>query len=261
MALDVYVMPLWRFKAGDFTSPIEKTLGIRPTIISLSGETSDQPPPRPPWHLRWLAAVGLIEFIEPADTTPALGPAEKRALAEQEVDALKAELARLTGQAVDWSDEGGVYYNEQFHAAGFLRAFAAWHDHREAMPEFLPAAPGKDADRYPVWDQPEPARRRFPTLAGHSLHTGYFLPVPFEGVYRVEPFKVAGTWEFYHDVASSRTVLRELEELLASVATLAGDGGSPEQVKFVGAARSWGETLREVCALSVEHGVPVIFHG
>jgi len=30
MALDAYVMPLWRFKAGNFASPIQERLGIKP---------------------------------------------------------------------------------------------------------------------------------------------------------------------------------------------------------------------------------------
>ncbi len=258
MALDVYVMPLWRFKAGDFTSPIEAALGIKPTIISLSGEQTPSPPARPPWYLRWLAALGIIEItVEPDPPDPAV----VRAAAVWEVNALKAEMSRLTGGPVDWHDEGGVHYSQQFHASGFLRAFAAWHDHRDALPEFLPAPPDKDRDYYPVWDQPEPVRRQFPTLAKHSLYTGYFLPVPFAGVYEVEPFKMMGHWDAHHDAASSQTVLAELDELLASVAGLLAAGGSPEHVKFVEAAKTWAGILREICALSVEHGLPVIFYG
>ena len=33
MALDIYVMPLWRFKVGDFRSPIETATGIRPSSL------------------------------------------------------------------------------------------------------------------------------------------------------------------------------------------------------------------------------------
>ena len=257
MALDVYVMPLWRFKAGDFTSPIEETLGIKPTVVSLS----DVPAPRPPWYLRWLAAVGIVEIIPPPAPPEPLDPATRRERAQEEVHALKAELSRLTGGPVDWHDEGTVHYNNQFHASGFLRAFAAWHDHREAMPEFLPAPPDKDHNNYPVWSQPQPGRRRFPTLAGHSLYTGYFLPVPFTGVYEVEPFKMMGVWDTHHDVASSQTTLAELDELLASVAGLSAAGGSPEHVRHVETARTWAGILRQICVLSVEHDLPVIFHG
>ena len=254
MAQDVYVMPLWRFKAGNFIPPIEKNLGLKPTVISLS----EAPPMgRPPWYLRWLSAIGIIEFDEPA----AVDPAAARAWAVREVTALKVRLSELSGQPVDWRDEGDVYYNEQFHASRFLRAFARWHDHRDILPEFLPGPTRQFADDYPVFDLPAPAKRRFPTLADHSLHTGYLVPTIFEGVYKVEPFKAFGHWEMHHDVASSRAVLRETADLLTFVAEVKAAGGSGVHVKLVQAVQDWAAVLRKICQLSVEHGVPVIFHG
>jgi hypothetical protein len=60
MALDVFVMPLWKFKAGDFTAPIEQTLGVKPTVVSLSQPRAE------PWHwfLRLAAWLGIFEFHE-----------------------------------------------------------------------------------------------------------------------------------------------------------------------------------------------------
>ena len=79
MALDAYVMPLWRFKAGDFTSPIEENLGVKPNVISLA----DPSPPPAPWYLRLLATIGIIEFaIPPPEPTRE----QRRAAALQEVD-------------------------------------------------------------------------------------------------------------------------------------------------------------------------------
>ena len=106
MALDVYVMPLWRFKAGDFESPIEAVLETKPTVIPLAAPLS---PPRPPWYLRALARLGIIQFIPPA---PPSTPEERRALTVQEVNDLKVHLTALTGIPVDWPDEGGVHYNK-----------------------------------------------------------------------------------------------------------------------------------------------------
>ncbi len=249
-------MPLWRFKAGDFTSPIEEATGLEPTIISLA----ETPGAQPPWHLRWLAAIGLIEFDEPLEET-ATDRSIVRTQARQQVGALKAELSQLTTLPVDWEDEGAVYYNKQFHASGFLRGFAAWQDHRDVMPEFLPAPPGRDTNHYPVWDLPEPALRRFPTLTKHSLHTGYLVPALFEGVYKVEPFKAFGHWEMHHDVASSQAMLRETEGLLMLIAELKAVGDSAEHVKMVQAAQDWTEELHKICLLSVGHKVPVIFYG
>src|SRR4051812_10519268 len=108
MALDAYVMPLWRFKAGDFTSPIEETLGIKPNVIS---PADSPPPPSVPWYLRLLAKIGIIEFV-PALPDPTRE--ERRAAAIQEVDALKTQLTEMTGTPIDWPEEGSVYYNKQF---------------------------------------------------------------------------------------------------------------------------------------------------
>src|SRR5687767_9759123 len=167
MALDAYVMPLWRFKAGDFTSPIESTLGMKPTVISLA----ETPPPSRPWHRRLLAKLGLVQRPEPTFE-------ERRADAVREVAALKVELTKLTGMHIEWPDEGEVHYNKQFYHPITMRAFAAWHDHRHELPEFS-SPPEENYYKHPVWTLPKPAKRRFPTLVAHSLHTGYLLPVAF----------------------------------------------------------------------------------
>ena len=67
-------------------------------------------------------------------------------------------------------------------------------------------------------------------------------------------------WEFFHDVASTQTILRELSDLLDFLsgvpAVKADDGSNP--VKDVGL---YAEELQKICALSIQHGLPVIFHG
>lgn len=253
MALNAYVMPLWRFKAGDFTSPIEETLGIKPTVISLS----DPPPPRAPWHLRLLAKIGIIEFVPPS---PGPTREERRARAMQEVAALKAQLTEMTGTPIDWPDEGSVHHNKQFHEPVTMRAFAAWHDHRDELPEFA-SPPAQNYYEHPVWSLPKPARRRFPTLVKHSLHTGYLLPLPFEGSYCVEPFKIRDRWEFFHHVASSETILREATDFLEFLSTIpAASDPTPGPVSFRD-IRWYAEELQRLCRLSLEHRLPVIFNG
>jgi hypothetical protein len=253
MALDAYVMPLWRFKAGDFTSPIEETLGIKPTVISLA----EPPPPTAPWYLRLLAKVGIIDFIPPP---PEPNPEERRAASVREVDALKAQLTKMVGTPIDWPDEGRVHYNKQFHEPVTMRAFAAWLDHRNELPEF--ASPlEQNYYKHPVWSLPKPAKRRFPTLVEHSLHTGYLLPVPFEGNYKVEPFKIMDHWEFFHFVASSQTIMREATDFLEFLSTVpAANEQEPGPIPFRD-IRWYAEELKRMCSLSIEHRLPVIFYG
>lgn len=253
MALDVYVMPLWRFKAGDFTSPLEETLGIKPTVISLAAPSL----PRAPWYLRLLAKIGILQYVpRPREASPE----ERRAAAVREVDALKAQLSELIGAPVEWSDTGGIYYNRQFHGPAVIRAFAAWHDHREELPEFT-SPPEGNYGKHPVWSLPKPAERRFPMLVEHNLHTGYFVPVPFDGLYRVEPFKVLDHWELFHDVASTQTILRELAGFLELIANVP-EVREPEHGSIpVSDARWCAQELQRICTLSIEHGLPVIFYG
>jgi hypothetical protein len=98
-------------------------------------------------------------------------------------------------------------------------------------------------------------------LVEHNLDTGYFVPVPFDGLYRVEPFKVLDHWELFHDVASTQTILRELGGLLESAANVP-EVREPEHGSIpVGDARCWAEVLQRICTLSIEHCVPVIFYG
>jgi hypothetical protein len=106
---------------------------------------------------------------------------------------------------------------------------------------------------------PRVERPRFPTLFEHNLFVGYFFLVPFEGVQKVEPFRMGPGLRGWHDVASTQTFLRELAELLETLA-------SQPEVKDgdtipVGDARRYAEELQRICTLSVEHRLPVIFYG
>jgi len=60
-------------------------------------------------------------------------------------------------------------------------------------------------------------------------------------------------------VASTQAILRELAELLTIIDT------QPEvkngETIPVGDARWYAEELQRICTLSVEHKLPVIFHG
>lgn len=250
MALDVYVMPLWRFKAGDFTTPIEATLGIKPTVISVV----PMPPP-PPWYIRLLAKIGIVEIIPP-ETEPT--PEEQRGIALQSVADLKAKLTMLTGTKVEWPDTGEIHYNKQFHHPVTLQAFAAWLQHRDKLPEFL-SAPEQNYYKHPVWQTAKPPHKKFSTLIQHSLNAGYFLPVAFEGLHHVEPFNAWGH-EFHRHVASTYTILEELAGILPHFDTIpvkkTEDGYDP-----VANARWYAEELQRICRLSIEHRLPVIFHG
>jgi|GEM_PF-1617696 len=246
MALDVHVMPLWRFKAGDFTSPIEAELGVKPHVVALEKRRESEPPR---WA-RWLAAIGAVEIWQSDEPTGE----EVREQAIRDVEALKSELSRRIGQTVDWRDDGGVHYSKQFHHPVTLRAFAAWVDHRGEMPEFAEVGIS-NYYHHPVWTREKPTVRRFPTLVGHNMNTGYFLPTPFSGVQAVEPFEVFGGLTFHHDVASTDAVLTELADLRTVLDAMIREPAALRDVRW------YAEELQRICELSRQHGLPVIFHG
>jgi hypothetical protein len=254
MGLDVYVMPLWRFKAGEFTSPIEATLGVKPITIAPGQRPKER---LAPWYLRLLARIGVIELVP---VSPEASPEDRRALAVQQVQSLKTRVTEITGTPVDWPDDGKVYYSEQFHDSGILKAFAAWCDHREELPDFL-STPERHYYSHPVWRLPEPSVRRFPTISQHSLFAGYLLPVEFAGIHLVEPFRSWGDREFFRDVASSHIMLKETDELLSFMETLSPPQEDEHDSSPVAVARRYAEQLQEMCRLSIAHRLPVIFYG
>jgi hypothetical protein len=85
MGLDVYVMPLWRFKVGNFDLPIEAAVGIRPKIITAEG--IEERPARAGWLGRWRA--------------------------RRQVAAIRKAVEAANDAPVRWADEGGVVYAEQ----------------------------------------------------------------------------------------------------------------------------------------------------
>jgi hypothetical protein len=250
MALDAHVMPLWRFKAGDFSSPIEDAFGIKPDVISLA-EASDS---RVPLHQRLLAKFGIVR------EDSAVAKMLKRKVAKEDVKKLKLEISGMTGSQVEWLDEGINRYSGQYYEPVEMRAFAAWHEHRDELKAFK-KPPEDNYYKHPVWAVPKPDARRFPTLIDHSLHKGYLLPVPFEGVFKVEPFMVHNHWKFYHYVASSQSMLRETTDFLSFLSEFEafdkriGKGVRLKQIHW------YASELRTMCELSLEHRLPVIFHG
>src|SRR4051812_12765716 len=83
MALDIYVMSLWRFKVGDFCSPIEAAMGVRPRIVTTEG-IEDRP-----------VSVGWLD----------------RWRARRQVVAIRKSVGAVNKTRVQWHDEGGVVYS------------------------------------------------------------------------------------------------------------------------------------------------------
>ncbi len=191
MGLDIYVMPIWKFKAGDFASPLE-VLGIAPIIVGSGGMSQPEPNAQPSFFTRWKA---------------------KRTTRH-----LRREIEAEIGHAVRWNDEGDVAYTRQAHGFQSLRAFAKWLDYRDLFPTFDPL-PENNYYNHPVMTDKLTRPLTYPQIVDHSCHSGYYIPAEIERVVFVEPFTSWGNFVFRHSVGSSHRLLAELERLAQVLGT------------------------------------------
>ena len=229
MGLDVYVMPLWRYKVGDFRSPIETSTGIRPKIVTADG-IDDRP-----------ARVGWLQRLR----------------ARREVAAIRKAVKAANGNSIHWTDEGAVVYARQSWGLEALKAYARWLDCRDEFPRFE-SPPEGDYYKHPVLFT-QVARPSCPHLTGHDLYNGYFLPCEFERLVDVEPYMIFGRWPASRTVGSTPRLLRELDTVQAELRV-------PARYEYraddpLAAVKAAYLQLREVAELSCRHSLPVIFWG
>ena len=229
MGLDIYVMPLWRFKAGDFRSPIETATGIRPKIVTADG--IEERPAQVGWLDRWRA--------------------------KRQVAAIRSAVESVNRTRPRWHDEGEVVYSEQSGGMEALRAYAKWLDCADRIPEFdLP--PEGDYYKHPVMGL-EVERLSCPHLVEHDCYNGYYLPCEFARLAEVEPYKLFGHWPATRSVGSSVRLLRELDLVQERLGVLEDyDYAQDDPLVAVKAAYL---QLREVAKLSCRHALPIVFWG
>jgi len=233
MSLDVYVMPIWRFKAGDFSSPISR-LGLDVPVFTIGPEgTKRSDRRRPSLVARWRAKR----------VTRRLGQ----------------EISRKVGRVISWSENGDVAYGEQSGGFESLRSYAKWLDYRDLLPTFdLP--PDDNYYNHPVMTGRFERPPTYPLLVEHNCFSGYFLPVDFDGVVEVEPYKSWGEFVFTRSVGSSPKLLVELSRLTDLVQAdpdAAGQKGNDPLARVKEALVQ----LLEIARLSCERHLPIIFYG
>jgi hypothetical protein len=89
-ALDLYVMPVWRFKVGDFRSPIEVATGGRPRIVTADG--IEERPAAVRWYERWRA--------------------------KRQVAAIRKAVGAANRTTVQWRDDGDAVDTKQSTRSG-----------------------------------------------------------------------------------------------------------------------------------------------
>ena len=230
MSLDIYVMPLWRFKAGDFSSPVERATGLRPKIVTPDGFVER------PTSVGWLA----------------------RRRARREVASLRQAVGTACGTRVAWRDDGDTVFTGQGNDVLPLKAYAQWLDFRDRFPVFEPP-PDDGYAEHPVWkvDYENVSLISCPHLIGHSFFSGYLLPCEFDRPVEAEPYLIFNHWPASHSVGSSPRLLRELEGIAVHLGPTEeipdDDPLFPVKIAF--------RQLKKVVLLSCRHGLPVILWG
>lgn len=237
MALDLYVMPLHRFYAGDYDPPLAK-LGIPFKRITPKGVVE------PPRRGRATAADLALGLRKAAN--------------------VRAKVAEVNRVPIDWPDDGEAVYTEQFHgSADGLRAFATWPDYADRLSEFE-VCPDGDYSRHPVW---KPARMfnrppTFPHLVTHSLFVGAFLPCDFERPVVTHTMRISAASLPVHACSTPRLAaeLKALNDLLRVPEDFADRAGEFDAHPYRLILLAFDQ-VRRAAALSFQHRLPMIFEG
>jgi hypothetical protein len=168
-----------------------------------------------------------------------------------------AEAVRKQNQVrIEWHDEGDVAYSAQFRAAHPMMSYIWWLDRRDLIPEFKLHV--EDSAEDLAFRRIAPERlSRYPHLSDYPFNTDYFLPVDFEHVTPVEPFRDPIGNSFFKRVRSTPRALRELDAIDAELKTPPGYE-FPEGDPLV-AVRCAALAVRAFLSSSHAAGLPAIF--
>ena len=246
MSVDIYVMPLGRFKSGDFESPLQRVFGAE--------------------NVTRVTRAGIKERPEPETISEALEllvAADEVSFVRRFLDRAALELS-LEEKVLQWTDEGETQFAEQAVCLEAATTYASWLSYRDQYPVFeVPDPEGFEA--HPVWGLvDDQSNTKHPHLALHDHCVGYYLPCEFPRLLRM-PTGYDGYPE-QRAIGSSYRLRDELTEVGATL-ELSWKSG-------VGLVDEYGERdavraqvvsallqLSRAAEASCQHGLPIIFDG
>lgn len=242
MATDVYVMPMWRFFAGDFDTALETFLGNervqtveisdgKPRIRRRSNKVSI-------WR-RWRARYTCRRLMRQA---------------EQQL-----------GRKLVWDDDGEVVYCNQFRSGETIQSYLWWLDREDLFPDHGGFPPREDDFARRFWWTERDRPMTYPHLQRCGYYSDFFLPVDFERPVLVDREINSCGIEVGRAVCSSQAAYRELEDVckrldLPEEYTEAWTPACPDPDDIVGVKMSL-DHLRKILRLSITHALPVLFWG
>jgi hypothetical protein len=236
MATDAYVMPLWRFLADDFATPLEAAFGAI-TIVT-SGETTVRKRP---------SRVGFL----------------RRYTARRRARSIVRASERAAGTLLRWRDEGEVIYSNQFRSGDTIRSYLWWLDRKDLLPEPVNSPPPHEA-LAAFWQCGRERPQNFPHLQTNNYWNGLFLPVDFPCPVLIDKERNHFGETVGRPICSPVVALREVERV-----TL----GLPAPEDYMDAWERYGDSdawvgvkmafhhLRTILRHSIASGLPAIFWG
>ena len=216
MSIEIFVMPLTRYKMGEFETPLQRMFGDKVRYVYPNQ-----------WYF-WFSARKQVKQIRKA-------------------------VLKANGAIAKWNESGKCVYSEQCHEDSMpaLRAFACWI-YGGKQPEDFSFPESGDYYKHPA--------RKFENdqinqshLIGGGCYNDYVLPVEFEHVVEVEPYKIFGHWDATRSVTSAIRIHRELKQLKDSVSLLSEDEFWDVHVGYM--------QYSKVVELALQHQYPIIFWG
>lgn len=239
MAIDCYVMPLWRFFAGDFTTAIERFTQGNMRRVILGAEPRVEEPK---------SSVGIVD----------------RWRAKRKVQYFRRCVSRESGQAVAWTDSGPIAYQSQFHHDDIVSLYIAWRSLQDKLPPYDELL--RYEDGRPGWrlvSQIKDWRPMYPQLYGLGHAMTIAIPCVLHAptiIWREE-----GCWgEVYTRVYSGPDALQEIERICDELGIdddfQAWEPGWEDRY-----SDEWGRLfdgvsiVRRILRLGHEHQLPAIF--
>jgi hypothetical protein len=230
MALDIFVMPLSRYLAGDFTTRAE----------ALARETGTR-------------------FLRIGSPKPAMSIEQAHAY----VASLRQQLIAGLGPAIRWNDEGETHFAQQlpFEYWHALRAYAA-NLTRPVDGFRFDAGSSKHPALEAIWRD---RRTPYPHLILHHDNKGFYLSTPLAKPIIIPMYEGVAD-EMQPRAGSSLGLLRELNELGRRLG-LSRDMGEPGWTDQFDAGdplelvkHGW-VFMRQCAKISVAQKLPIIFDG
>jgi hypothetical protein len=224
MSLDIHVMPIWRFWAGEYSTAAERFAASTGTPIS---------------------RIGQPKALYQSDQAKQLAKGVRRWIEQQ------------TGQSEAWSDDGDIVFSEQFQfdAIHAVRAYAA-HTESSEEPFTLTEEFQSSAAVRRVWAG---VPTDFPHLILHEDNAGFYVPVDFELPMKLmgQPPTIGSSVQLMIELAALRRRLGDFPDYAARQQGAIDDEPHPG----LAWVKHGVAFLYQACWLSVQSRLPIVIDG